>query len=107
MASGPRRLFPTHIPGLDNQQTFQHTGAVGVADMAQAFTRRQPIVVIDARSGHRQLIWSELDANESNHAALVGQPPGNEGVREPRGPAPNRAAVPPPTKWVVSEGVRE
>src|ERR1700736_2286277 len=59
----PGSSLVVHVPGLDNQQAFQHTGAVGLADMAQAFSRRQPIVVIDARSGHRQLIWSELDAN--------------------------------------------
>jgi hypothetical protein len=59
----PGSSLIVHVPGLDNQQAFQRTGAVGLADMAQAFTPRQPIVVIDARSGYRQVIWSELDAN--------------------------------------------
>jgi hypothetical protein len=31
--------------------------------MAQAFAKRAPIVVIDASTGKRALIWSELDAN--------------------------------------------
>ena len=54
-----------HVPGLDNTSAFAKTGAVGLADMARAFAKRQPIVVIDERTGARQLIWSELDVNAS------------------------------------------
>ncbi len=52
-----------HLAGLDNTQALARTGAVGLVDMAQAFAKHQPIVVIDASTGRRQLIWSELDAS--------------------------------------------
>ena len=44
----PGSALIVHVPGLDNPQAFARTGAVGLANMAQAFDRRQPIVVIDA-----------------------------------------------------------
>ena len=34
-----------------------------LTDMDQAFAPNQPIVLIDASTGQRQLIWSELDSN--------------------------------------------
>jgi hypothetical protein len=61
----PGSAMIVHVPGLDNQQAFARTGAVGLADMSQAFAPNQPIVVIDEKSGRRQLIWSELDANQT------------------------------------------
>lgn len=56
----------THVPGLDTPQAFEETGAVSLTDMEQSFARRQPIVLIDAKTGRRQLIWSELDANATS-----------------------------------------
>jgi hypothetical protein len=59
----PGSSLIVHVPGLDNPQAFAKTGAVSLANMGRAFAKRAPIVVIDASTGHRQLIWSELDAN--------------------------------------------
>jgi hypothetical protein len=59
----PGNLIITKVPGLDNQQAFQRTGAVPITDVARSFDPRQPIVVINARTLRRQLIWSEIDAN--------------------------------------------
>jgi hypothetical protein len=59
----PGSSLIVHVPGLDNAQAFQNTAAVPLTNMAQAFAPRQPIVVIDAATGRRQLIWAELDAN--------------------------------------------
>jgi hypothetical protein len=55
-----------HVRGLDNPTAFARTGAVGLANMARAFVRNQPILIIDERTGARQLIWSELDANATS-----------------------------------------
>ncbi len=52
-----------HIRGLDNPIALAKTGAVPLTNMARSFARNQPIVIIDERTGARQLIWSELDAN--------------------------------------------
>jgi hypothetical protein len=55
-----------HVRGLDNPTAFARTGAVGLANMARALVRNQPIVIIDEHTGARQLIWSELDANATS-----------------------------------------
>jgi hypothetical protein len=64
----PGESIVTRIPGLDNPTAFQKTGAVPLTDMDQAFAPNQPIVLIDAATGQRQLIWSELDSNATSPA---------------------------------------
>jgi hypothetical protein len=54
----PGQIIVTRVPGLD----LRRSGAVPVTNMARAFARNAPIVVIDARTGERQLIWAELDS---------------------------------------------
>ncbi len=56
----------TRVPGMDTPQAFRRTGAVPLTDMSQAFRPKQPIVLIDAKTGKRQLIWTELDANATS-----------------------------------------
>jgi hypothetical protein len=58
----PGEAIVTRVPGLDNPQAFANTGAVPVTDMARTFDPAQPIVVIDASTLKRQLIWSEIDS---------------------------------------------
>jgi hypothetical protein len=62
----PGESMVTRVPGLDNPTAFQKTGAVPLTDMDQAFAPNQPIVLIDASTGQRQLIWSELDSTASS-----------------------------------------
>jgi hypothetical protein len=52
-----------HVNGLDNPLAFANTGAVGLLDMSQAFAPKAPIVVIDEKTGQRQLIYAQLDSN--------------------------------------------
>jgi len=59
----PGSAMIVHVPGLDNAKAFAKTGAVGLLNMSRAFAKGQPIVVIDERTGRRQLIYSLLDAN--------------------------------------------
>jgi hypothetical protein len=54
----PGQIVVTRVPRLD----LRRSGAVPVTNMARAFAPKAPIVVIDARTGRRQLIWAELDA---------------------------------------------
>jgi hypothetical protein len=56
----------THVPGFDTPEAFDRTGAVPLTDMEQSFAKHQPIVLIDAKTGKRKLIWSELDANATS-----------------------------------------
>jgi hypothetical protein len=62
----PGESIVTRVPGLDNPTAFQKTGAVPLTDMDRAFDPNQPIVLIDASTGQRQLIWSELDSNATS-----------------------------------------
>jgi hypothetical protein len=65
----PGESIVTRVPGLDNPQAFQNTGAVPLTDMDRAFDPNQPIVLIDASTGQRQLIFSELDSNATSPAS--------------------------------------
>ena len=81
----PGSIIVTKVPGLDTPEAFTRTGAVPITDIGRSFDRDQPIVVINARTGHRQLIWSELDSNATTPAntALLIHPAKNlrEGER--------------------------
>src|SRR5207245_3772211 len=58
----PGEAIVTRVPGLDNLKAFEQTGAVPITNMARSFEPNQPIVVIDAGTLKRQLIWSEIDS---------------------------------------------
>ena len=62
----PGEAIVTRVPGLDNLKAFEETGAVPVTNMARSFDPSQPIVVIDASTLGRQLIWSEIDSAAKN-----------------------------------------
>jgi hypothetical protein len=54
----PGQIIVTLVPGLD----LRRTGAAPVTDIGRSLKPRQAIVVLDAKTGKRQLIWSELNA---------------------------------------------
>ncbi|MEA2454254.1 MAG: hypothetical protein QOI45_516 [Thermoleophilaceae bacterium] len=58
----PGQIIVTLVPGLD----LKRSGAAPVTDIGRSLKRRQPIVVIDAKTGKRQLIWSELNMMATN-----------------------------------------
>src|SRR3954468_22514616 len=57
----PGSLIVARIPGLDTQAAFDRTGLVPITDVARSFDAEAPAVVINARTGKRQPIWSELE----------------------------------------------
>jgi hypothetical protein len=61
----PGSAIIVHVRGLDNARAFSRTGAATLSNMGRSLRKRQPIVLIDERTGKRQLIWSELDANQT------------------------------------------
>lgn len=67
----PGQLIVTKVPGLDTPAAFRKTRAVPVTDMRRTWRRNQPIVVIDAKTKRRHLIWSELDANADDPKDVV------------------------------------
>jgi hypothetical protein len=62
----PGQEIVTHVPGLDNRTAFHRTGAVPITDISATYDRNQPIVVLNADTRKRHLIWSELDANTTD-----------------------------------------
>ncbi len=64
----PGQTIVVKVPGLDTPEALARTGAVPVTDLARTYDRDQPVVVLDARTGRRQLIWAELDANAGSPA---------------------------------------
>ena len=64
----PGQTIVTKVPGLDTPEAFRRTGAVPVTDLARTYDRRQPVVVIDANTGRRHLIWAELDSTATTAA---------------------------------------
>src|SRR4029077_8518712 len=75
----PGEAIVTRVPGLDNMKAFEQTGAVPITNMARSFEPNQPIVVIDASTLKRQLIWSEIDsaAKKTENRSLFVRPARN------------------------------
>ncbi len=66
----PGTVMITQVPGLDMEQT----AAPRLIDLSDSRLETAPVVVINADSGERQLIWTELDANaqeESQKSLLI------------------------------------
>src|SRR3954447_16213875 len=61
----PGTLIVAKVPGLDDQKAFDKAGLVPITDVARSFDRDQPAMVLDAKTGARQLIWSELEYPDS------------------------------------------
>jgi hypothetical protein len=59
------------VPGMDTPQAFAQTDPVAATDMNASFDPSQPVVIIDAATGQRQLIWTELDSNASTPEQTV------------------------------------
>ena len=68
----PGNMIVTRVPGLDNPQAFERTGAVPITDMARYADADQPVVVIDASTGQRHPIWSEIDSVPGSESAPGG-----------------------------------
>ncbi len=64
----PGAMLVTKVPGLETPAAFAQTDPVPITDIERSFDDDAPIVVIDAATGERHLIWSELDANPTNPA---------------------------------------
>jgi hypothetical protein len=62
----PGAKIVTKVPGLDNIIAFHKTRAVPITDIARYADRNQPIVLLNADTGQRHPIWSEIDANPAN-----------------------------------------
>ncbi len=64
----PGSALVTRVPGLDSPEALARTRAVPIDDIARSFARRQPVVVIDAATGRRHPVWTEIDVNPEDPA---------------------------------------
>ena len=60
----PGQPIMVHLSFLKTQAQFKRSGIVPVDDLAKYRTRRQPLLLLDERTGKRQIVWGELDAAE-------------------------------------------
>ncbi len=58
----PGQTIVVQIPGFDTPGALRRTGAVPQTDLGRSFSRRAPVVVLDAKTLRRHLIWVELDS---------------------------------------------
>ncbi len=72
----PGQTIVVKVPGLDSIAAMQRTGAVPINHIGRYADRNQPIVVIDATTGRRWPIWSEIDSNatDPSRAAVLIHP---------------------------------
>ena len=61
----PGAAVVTRVPGMDSPAAFAQTDPVPITNMGEFKKPDAPIVVIDAATGNRQMIWTELDSNAS------------------------------------------
>jgi hypothetical protein len=59
----PGQTIVVRVKGLNTQRAFSRSRLVPLSDMSQSFAKRAGVVVINARTRKRQLIYAELDAN--------------------------------------------
>jgi hypothetical protein len=64
----PGQMITTRVPGLDTPEAFRATGAVPVDDPQRSLDANAPVLVINATTGKRQLVWSEIDSNPADPA---------------------------------------
>jgi hypothetical protein len=97
----PGATIVLKVPGLDTPAALAQTGAVPITDLARTYDRRAPIVVINARTGRRHLIWAELDSNAGSPAntALLIHPGKNFREGERYIVALRRLRTPPASCW--------
>jgi hypothetical protein len=64
----PGATIITHIPGVDTQAALAANHLVTQSNIGRYAAKHQRVVVIDAATGKRWPIWSEIDANAGSPA---------------------------------------
>jgi hypothetical protein len=64
----PGSAILLHVPQLETQAALSRTKAVGLLNMAAYRATNAPIMVIDEKTGQRQMIYTQLDANDTSPA---------------------------------------
>jgi hypothetical protein len=59
----PGQTIVVRVPGLTTQRAFTRSKLVPLSDLGRSFAKSAGVVIINARTRKRQLIYAELDAN--------------------------------------------
>ena len=60
----PGQPIIVHVPSLKTQADFARSKIVPDNDLAQYKAKNQPLLLLDEKTGKRQIVWGELDAFE-------------------------------------------
>jgi hypothetical protein len=61
----PGQSIVVRVPGLTSERAARRSRLTPVTDLARYDDRRASLVVIDARTRERQLVWAEVDVNDA------------------------------------------
>jgi hypothetical protein len=64
----PGSMMIIKVPGLDNPAALSASNLPGLANLRASLRKRSPVVVFNARTGKRHLVWAELDSNATTDA---------------------------------------
>jgi hypothetical protein len=75
----PGQQITVFLKGLNTERAARRNKIVPVTDIARSLDRKQRVVLIDAQTGERQLIWAEVDsaAPKASRRALLIRPAEN------------------------------
>jgi hypothetical protein len=75
----PGSSIVVHVPGLHSLEAFRASGLPPIDDPKRSLLRQSPVVVLDATTGERQLVWAEVDANPTtpSDVSLIVRPAKN------------------------------
>jgi hypothetical protein len=62
----PGQAIVVRVPGLDTPAALQETNPVGLRKLGKYTKKGAPVVVIDATTGERWPIWTEIDSNATS-----------------------------------------
>jgi hypothetical protein len=61
----PGSMMVTKVPGLDSPEAAARSKLPPIGDLSLSLAKRSPVVVINAGTGKRHLVWAEVDSNPS------------------------------------------
>lgn len=64
----PGSLITTKVPGLESAEVAAANRLVPIDDLERAYDRDQRVLVVNARTKERHLVWAEIDANPADPA---------------------------------------
>jgi hypothetical protein len=65
----PGQSIIVHVPPLKTQADLAKSKIVRSTDLARYRDRKQPLLLLDEKTGTRALVWGELDANATSSAS--------------------------------------